>query len=155
MSETETTSADFETKESLQRLKICVNAAGGPSEVSRKSGVPLGSLNHYIAGREMKLSAAVAIARSCGVSLEFLASGRDLNDQIVNIKMFQKEIWSAPAHFYSLFLAVRIAREYHDKMGLKPSLGELMEWISPVYIGQMMAFPDKQIDFNSPDDGSG
>jgi hypothetical protein len=37
----------------------------------------LGTLNRYIAGRDMKASAMIRLARACDVSLDWLASGRD------------------------------------------------------------------------------
>lgn len=37
--------------------------------------MPLSTLNRYLAGREMRLPAAVAIARATGVRLEWLATG--------------------------------------------------------------------------------
>ncbi|ACI51289.1 putative phage repressor [Gluconacetobacter diazotrophicus PA1 5] len=50
---------------------------GGNLKVAAASGVPLGSLNNYLAGREMKASTAFRIARACGVSLEWLVTGAD------------------------------------------------------------------------------
>ncbi|GGG30738.1 hypothetical protein GCM10010964_18320 [Caldovatus sediminis] len=38
--------------------------------------MPVGTLNRYIAGRDMKASALVALAAACGVRVEWLATGR-------------------------------------------------------------------------------
>jgi transcriptional regulator with XRE-family HTH domain len=136
------------SEEALQRLRNCIKISGGQSEVSKRSGVPLGSLNHYLKGREMKLSAAAAIARACNVSVDFLASGLEMDTAVPPLEIFRPEIWNAKAHFWALFIVLRVAREYHDKMGLVPTLGELLTWMSPVYIGHMSA-PDGDIEFAS------
>ena len=43
--------------------------------MATRSGVPLGTVNNYLAGGEWKVSTALALARACGVSLEWLATG--------------------------------------------------------------------------------
>ena len=80
-SEIDQPSSDFEVRASnlerenrATRLREAARKAGGNKEVARRSGVPLGTLNAYIAGGEMKLANAVALARACGVSLEWLAT---------------------------------------------------------------------------------
>lgn len=64
-------------QEQVSRLRNAIQDAGGNQVVAAKSGVPLSSLNGYIAGREMKLSIAQKIAAACSVSVEWLASGRE------------------------------------------------------------------------------
>jgi hypothetical protein len=59
-----------------ERLREAVEAAGGPKRVSRRSGVPLASLNNYRGGRDMKAAVLVALADACRVSVEWLATGR-------------------------------------------------------------------------------
>ncbi|KXV00255.1 peptidase [Gluconobacter potus] len=66
---------DQELSERTERLKTAVRQAGGNTQVSIRSHVPLNTLNRYIAGREMKVSALVALAKACGVSVEWLAKG--------------------------------------------------------------------------------
>lgn len=60
-----------------ERLKSAVRKAGGSKPVADRSGVPFGTLNKYLAGREMRASAMIALARACGVSLDWLAEGSD------------------------------------------------------------------------------
>lgn len=60
----------------LGRLRSAVRNAGGGLEVSRRSGVPYGTLNRYLAGSEPKWSNMGKIAQACGVSLDWLATGR-------------------------------------------------------------------------------
>ncbi len=60
----------------LERLRQAVTAAGGTGKVSDRSGVPIRTLSHYLAGRDMKASAMIAIAEACGVSLDWLATGK-------------------------------------------------------------------------------
>ncbi len=43
--------------------------------VSTRSGVPLSTLNGYLAGRDMKVQALVDLARAMDVSIEWLATG--------------------------------------------------------------------------------
>lgn len=60
-----------------ERLRQAVSLGGGPGKVSEKSGVPLRTLNNYMSGRsEMKATALVHLADACGVSVDWLASGR-------------------------------------------------------------------------------
>ncbi|KAA8387908.1 hypothetical protein FOH24_13070 [Acetobacter tropicalis] len=66
---------DPQIKARSERLRHAVQEAGGNALVASKSGIPLGTLNRYIAGREMKAGAMIAIARACGVSLSWLAEG--------------------------------------------------------------------------------
>jgi DNA-binding phage protein len=61
--------------ERVDRLREAVHSAGGPGSVARRAGMPLSTLSKYLAGREMRLPAAVAIARATGVRLEWLATG--------------------------------------------------------------------------------
>ena len=58
------------------RLRRAVKLAGGNLAVARQAGVPLGTLNKYIAGRELPADNLVALADACGVSVEWLATGR-------------------------------------------------------------------------------
>jgi phage repressor protein C with HTH and peptisase S24 domain len=60
-----------------ERLRQAIRTGGGNLKVAAVSGVPLGSLNNYLAGREMKASTAFRIARACGVSPEWLVTGAD------------------------------------------------------------------------------
>lgn len=66
---------NWEVSDVAKRLKSAVENANGNRAVSERSGVPLSTLNGYLAGRDMKASAAAKIARACGVSLEWLLIG--------------------------------------------------------------------------------
>ena len=66
-----------EQKTRSERLRTAVRAAGGNRVVSRSSGVPVGTLDSYIAGRDMKVGTLIALASACGVSLEWLATGKE------------------------------------------------------------------------------
>ena len=57
------------------RLKDAVQRAGGPTAVAAMSGVPLSTLNGYLAGGEIKLSNLVRLAQATGVGVEWLATG--------------------------------------------------------------------------------
>lgn len=58
-----------------ERLRDAVKHGGGGKEISARSEVPLGTLNGYLAGGEIKLSNLLKLARACGVSVEWLATG--------------------------------------------------------------------------------
>jgi phage repressor protein C with HTH and peptisase S24 domain len=59
-----------------ERLRIAVARVGNASAASRLSGVPVSTLNNYLAGRDMKRGPMVALADATNVSLEWLATGR-------------------------------------------------------------------------------
>jgi phage repressor protein C with HTH and peptisase S24 domain len=67
-----------EVKARAERLRSAVKNAGGNTQVAARAGMPFGTLNRYIAGRDMKASAMVALAKACGVSLEWLADGNEV-----------------------------------------------------------------------------
>jgi hypothetical protein len=58
------------------RLRQAVRDAGGATLISQKSRVSLSTLHAYQGGQEMKLSQVVSLADACGVSVEWLATGR-------------------------------------------------------------------------------
>lgn len=57
----------------LERLREAVRRMGGVTAVATMADIPVSSMSGYIYGREMKLSAAMKIARVCSVSIEWLA----------------------------------------------------------------------------------
>ena len=61
--------------EGAKRLQEAVYIGGGPTEVARRSGIPLGTLRNYLRGRDMKRAALVSLASATGVTLEWLAAG--------------------------------------------------------------------------------
>ena len=62
--------------EAARRLQTAIEGAGGPSEVARRAGIPLASLNRVRAGQEMRVGVATALADATNVRLEWLATGR-------------------------------------------------------------------------------
>ena len=71
------TDENWEVTERSKRLKRAVKAAGGNQAVATRARMHLGTLNRYISGRDMKASAMIDLARACGVSLDWLATGAD------------------------------------------------------------------------------
>ena len=60
-------------KSIAKRIKQAVQKAGGNKEISKKSGIPLGTLNYYIAGNsDFKLTKLQDIANACDVNLSWL-----------------------------------------------------------------------------------
>jgi transcriptional regulator with XRE-family HTH domain len=64
-------------EERAARLRQAVKKGGGNNRVSARSGVPLRTLGNYLKGRDIQSEALVALADACGVSIEWLATGRD------------------------------------------------------------------------------
>jgi hypothetical protein len=64
-----------DTKKRAERLRDAVRRAGGNKVVAKAAGIPKTTLDGYLAGGEMRLSNAVALASVTGVSLEWLACG--------------------------------------------------------------------------------
>lgn len=62
--------------ERCQRLKTVIAIGGGNNAVARAAGVSNTTISTYVHGRDMKASIAVAIADACGVSVEWLMTGR-------------------------------------------------------------------------------
>ncbi|MHB1305211.1 MAG: helix-turn-helix domain-containing protein [Acidiphilium sp.] len=136
------------------RLRLAVEKNGGASEVSRKSGVPISTLNDYLSGREPRFSRAFALARACGVSLDWLATGISSEtsaEKSPNIPMFRDGIADEPANFWALFVPLRTCQEYHQQLRLRPTLHEVFMWISPLYIIARTT-PDRPIEFKPPED---
>ncbi|WP_050793090.1 MULTISPECIES: XRE family transcriptional regulator [Acetobacter] len=71
------------------RLREAVLAAGGNRAVSEKSGIPLSTLNTYIGGRDMRVSAAAKLAFACNVSLSWLLLGQDADEPLLKINLPQ------------------------------------------------------------------
>lgn len=68
-------SLNSEIAERSLRLKEAVRAGGGNAAVATRAGMPVGTLNRYLKGRDMKASAMTALAQAAGVRLEWLATG--------------------------------------------------------------------------------
>ncbi|ATJ89390.1 hypothetical protein HK16_10815 [Acetobacter senegalensis] len=66
----------------VKRIREAVDDAGGPKAVAQLCDVPLSTFSGYLSGREVKLSIASRIADVCGVSLDWLATGRGQNDAV-------------------------------------------------------------------------
>jgi hypothetical protein len=69
-------SDNYAADEVRRRLSAAISGAGGKTIVAARSGVSLRSLDYYLVDREMKLGALVALAAACGVTVEWLATGR-------------------------------------------------------------------------------
>lgn len=92
------------------RLKFAIENAGGNKVVSERASVPLSTLNGYIAGRDMKGSAAAKLAQACNVSLEWLYFG-DKHDQIPTTE--------AMLHAVSEHLLAGAGREQGDRVSIR------------------------------------
>jgi hypothetical protein len=59
------------------RLREAVRHAGGNKAVSDRSGVPTRTISAYLAGQDMKLSTVLSLAAACGISIDWLVTGRE------------------------------------------------------------------------------
>ena len=70
------TDARSDTLGRTERLRTAVETAGRNKAVATRAGIHVGTLNNYLAGREMRADNLVALADACGVTVEWLATGR-------------------------------------------------------------------------------
>lgn len=138
--------------ERAERLRDAVRRAGGTAVIVRATNMPTPTLNNYLSGRDMKVSALVTLADATKVSVEWLATGRGNRgaSQPVQSDIFDPAILDSPVHFWGLFVAIRAAREWFQKSGLNPSLRELFMWIGGPYRASVK-LPDRPIEFSEPD----
>ncbi|WP_186386795.1 helix-turn-helix transcriptional regulator [Stappia sp. TSB10P1A] len=60
----------------LDRLKLAIKESGGPKLAAERTGIPLGTLNKYLAGTSQPpFNNVVKLSQSLGRSLEWLATG--------------------------------------------------------------------------------
>jgi hypothetical protein len=144
-------SIDAVLVERAERLKDAVRRAGGTAVVVRATNMPTPTLNNYLSGRDMKVSALVTLADATNVSVEWLATGRGdrAPSSPVQSDLFDASILDAPVHFWGLFVAIRSAREWFEKSGVRPTLRELFMWIGGPYRASVN-LPDRPIDFLEP-----
>jgi transcriptional regulator with XRE-family HTH domain len=143
--------------ERAERLKQAMNFGGGGAAIARRIGMPIATLNNYLAGRDMKASALVALAEAAGVSIEWLGTGRGamIPGQTVvkdnDIGILKPAVLESPAHFWGLLVMIRSCQEFHQQMKLTPTLAEVLAWISTPYL-QARNLPDARIEFKSPEE---
>lgn len=131
-----------------ERLRQAINWAGGATAVSRKAAMATTTINNYLAGRDMKASALVTLAKVCGVRVEWLATGhgdiqQESSDQ-VSVTSFPADQLLSPAHFKALVMLLISCREFYEKTGSVPTLADALDWIAPLY-GKFLSMPDDQI----------
>jgi hypothetical protein len=140
------------------RLRQAINFAGGATAVSRKAAMAATTINNYLAGRDMKSSALVTLAKVCGVRIEWLATGHgamqlsaSAPDQ-VSVNSFPAEQLEAPAHFKALVMLLISCKEFYEKTGVVPTLADAFDWIGPLY-GKFRSMPDGEIRLKSQGEG--
>lgn len=113
--------ADGEKEREIgRRLAAAVKNAGGNKAVSAKSGVPLRTLDRLLAGQEPKVSHLVQLSDACGVSLDWLATGREApNASTVGVEARLKEIMAT--------LEDEEAPISADRLQTRPDLAALRE----------------------------
>ena len=69
--------AELRTTTRSERLRQAIHLGGGNKKVSEATGIGLTNIQNYLKGREMRIDTALALAEACGVTLEWLATGKD------------------------------------------------------------------------------
>lgn len=123
-----------------ERIRDVIQANGKAPGMAQKTGIPLGTLNKYVAMRSIpSVTNAAKIAAAAGVSLEFLATGVTVikpDDgsgwEGIEDRMSLEIRWSGTSELYErLFIAVE--RAYKSAHQTAPShriartTGEVME----------------------------
>lgn len=148
---------DQSLSERADRLREALKQAGGGAAVARRIGMPMPTLNNYLGGRDMKVSALVALAEACNVSVEWLATGHggmqlSAPDQ-VSVNSFPAEQLEAPAHFMALVMLLISCKEFYEKTAVVPTLADAFDWIGPLY-GKFRSMPDGAIRLTPPGESS-
>ena len=83
-----------------ERLKMAVRDAGGAAAVATRAAIPLRTLHTYTAGSDLKTSALIALADACGVSVEWLATGKEhkLPGEAAEVTIHQTATGHTEAH---------------------------------------------------------
>jgi len=68
--------AESQPERVAERLREAVKRGGGHGAVAARSGIKSRTLSYLLGGQEAKQRQLVALADACGVSLEWLATGR-------------------------------------------------------------------------------
>lgn len=127
----------LEIAQRADRLRQALTQAGGIAAVSRKAKMPATTINNYLAGRDMKASALVALANACDVSLIWLAVGsgemKTGGSTLPPWAIAFGETLGQPANFYIFCLLLASCQEYYARLGVKPSLSEVFEWVGQPY----------------------
>ncbi len=129
-----------------ERLRVALNNAGGAAAVAKRIGMPATTISNYVAGRDLKASALVALADGCGVSLEWLATGNGTADKAPESLVLpaQQAVWQlpgeisnamdAPINYYLFALCLRSCREFFERESLpKPTLRVALGWMGGPY----------------------
>lgn len=124
-------------QERAERLKEALRLAGGGAAVAKQIGMPIPTLNNYIAGRDMKASALIALAEACGVSLDWLATGRGRKTVTASslpewLGEFAQYL-DKPAQFFRFCLLMQACQHYHLALKVRPTLREALSWVAKVY----------------------
>ena len=120
--------------------------------IAERSRVPYRSLRHHLSGRDMKRAVLVALADACGVSIEWLATGRGEMVATATEGMSQTQsqgLTNSPdtvttpgdkpeslhsvIEFNRLVEANRLTMEAFDKRGIRPTPEQLTRIAVVVY----------------------
>ena len=66
----------FDQASVIERFRAAIRLAGGNQAVASRAGIPKGTINNLLRGTDVRISAAYAIAAACGVSLDWISTGR-------------------------------------------------------------------------------
>jgi Bacteriophage CI repressor helix-turn-helix domain len=124
-----------EILERAARLRQAVAEAGGNKAAARRAGVPLGTLNNYLAGRDLKVQALIALAEATGVCLEWLATGHGpMRPGAVESSPAEEAVQPVTAiDIDRLTAAIERATELYDKFEKRPTPRRFARILSIIY----------------------
>ena len=115
-----------------ERLREASRFVGGNKAMSAKSGVPLSTLNNYLAGGDPKVSNFSLLAEAAGVSLDWLINGVGLGPGVSPpppppVSMFRQ------INIDQLARAMLTARDQFAARGSNPNWREQAQVVSLIY----------------------
>lgn len=133
-------------KARAERLRLAVKSAGGNLAVAARAHVPVGTLNNYLAGRDPKVGAFVALAAACSVSLEWLATGQGRMLTEGHMKMLSTQMHEPSADGSHLVETDDYRKLQADSAGLRDQQQSLPPQPTPVnraYLAQAIEIVKK------------
>lgn len=144
--------------EALARRIALAQAKAGirsAAEIARGIKVSEASMSAYLRGRQKPSPEILQrLAEFLGVSPDWLQDGDEnlsAPDQDVSVSIFPEDVLDAPAHFWGLYMSLRSCQDWHQRMGVVPTLREAFAWIGSPYRAARN-LPDQPIEFKPPEE---
>ena len=122
-------------------------------DLAKEVNVSEASMSAYIRGLQRPSPEILErIAAAVKVSADWLIDGDEPDVEEGGLgDPFPKEALSAKVNFWALYISIRMCQEWFQKLGVPPSLKEVIEWIGPHYT-RARELPDLRIEFKPPEE---